>query len=134
MFDDPSGIRVVLPAADAHVRADTVLVRSKETVPGRLTQESDTVAKVRLTPANADPVEFNAAVGDWSLADPAASRITELEIGATAVNANIERMHVINLRRKRRAGRNGLPAVLKPSPTTTECHLAGTVVVEGVKF
>lgn len=133
VFDDPSGIRVVLPAATAHVGTNTVLVRSKETVPGRLTQKSDTIAKVRLIPADGDPVEFDAAVGDWSLADRAASRAMELEIGATAVKANIERIHAVNLRRRRRSGKNGLPAVFRSSPTTTECHLAGTVVAWTMK-
>ncbi|MCI1255679.1 MAG: hypothetical protein LKG15_03185 [Corynebacterium provencense] len=132
VFDDPSGIRVVLPAATARVGANTVLVRSRETVPGHLTQESDTVAKVRLTPADGNPVEFNAAVGDWSLAARAASRAMELEIGATAVKANIERIHAVTLRRRRRAGRNGLPGVLRPSPTT-ECHLEGAVVAWALK-
>lgn len=133
VFDDPAGIRVVLPAATGNVGATTVLVRSRNTVPGQLTQESDTVAKVRLVPADGTPVEFTAAVGDWCLAEQAASRAMNLEIGAAAVKANIERIHAVNLRRRRRSGKNGLPPVLKSSPKTTECHLAGTVVAWAMK-
>lgn len=132
VFDDPSGIRVVLPATSG-VSASTILVRSPATTPGVLSRKSNTVARVHLSSTSGRPVEFDAAVGDWSLFGQTASEKTELEIGAVAVKANIERLRAVDLRKQRRKGKTPVAATFKPLERKvvdgmSAYHLSGTVV------
>lgn len=135
VYDDRSGIRVVLPDS-SKVGASTLLVRSTSTTPCLLTWKSRTTAGVRLTSTDGNVVEFDAAVGDWSLLGQAPSGEAEMEIGAVAVKANIERIQPSELRRKRRNSRPGKatdPMTLKPLERKTVdgvpiYHLSGTVL------
>lgn len=139
VFDDPSGIRVVIPSS-SRVGTRTILIRSTSSTPGLLTWKSPNEASVRLTSAVGKSLEFDATVGDWSLFGHVAGQ-TSLAIGAIATTVQVRRLRASDLRKRRteaKSGRKPAPGLIKPLDASiadgvAKYQLTGTVLAWTLK-